>query len=240
MARATRPRQSSARGSLAVVRRGMTSWRVDDARALATAIRDVARALDEATEGRDGDAFLSSVKGTALAGNVAEGLRRALENVREHAGEAFVDVDATRRSTRRAMRAEGEGEDDDLEASDGRDEEAFEDMFDAEGKPRRGGLPRRGHTLPGMSDAIGELRGVLKKVGVKSAHDDSPNVAEEAASSGAEADGEASEVEASAGERRAALPVAESAPPPKAEKPQWMIELAAKNAAKRAQQNANA
>jgi len=215
----------------------MTSWRVQDARALATAIRDVARVLDEATEGREGDEYLSSVKGTALAGNVAEGLRKALESVREHAGEAFVDVDAARRSTRRAMRAGGEHEHDDLELSDGRDEETFEDMFDAEGKPRRGGMPRRGHTLPGMNDAIGELRGVLKKVGVKSAHDEAPNVAEETVSSGAEADEETSELEASAGEQRTTLRAVEPAPPQKAEKPQWMIELAAKNAAKRAQQN---
>ena len=55
-------------------------------------------------------------------------------------------------------------------------------------------------------------------------------------SSGAEADGEASEVE-SGGERRAARE--DAVPAPKVEKPQWMVELAAKNAAKRAAQANN-
>ena len=109
-------------------------------------------------------------------------------------------------------------------------------MFDKDGKPRRGGAPRRGHTLPGMSDALGELRGVLQKVGVKSAAAEA-EAADDPTSSGAEADGEASEVES---ERRAVRePVVAAPPPAKAEKPQWMVELAAKNAAKRAAQNSS-
>ena len=121
-------------------------------------------------------------------------------------------------------------------------DETFEDMFDEEGKPRRGYVPKRGHTLPGMggmSDAIGELRGVLKKVGVKTKTPEGDEDVSATAdgddfpSSGAEADGEASEAE-SGGEHRATRE--DVGPAPRVEKPQWMIELAAKNAAKRAAQ----
>ena len=63
-----------------------------------------------------------------------------------------------------------------------------------------------------------------------------PAEGDELPSSGAEADGEASEVE-SGGERRAARE--DAVPAPKVEKPQWMVELVAKNAAKRAAQANN-
>lgn len=138
---------------------------------------------------------------------------------------------------------EGGGDGERGENGDAAGDAPFEDMFDEEGKPRRGYVPKRGHTLPGMggmSDAIGELRGVLKKVGVKTTTTpegdaDVPATADgdDFPSSGAEADGEASEAE-SGGERRAARE--DAVPPPRVEKPQWMIELAAKNAAKRAAQ----
>ena len=173
------------------------------------------------------------MKGATLAGNCAVKLREALERVEAHAGEAFRDVEgATKAAARRKAKGgeEGEGDDDDGE------DDAFEDMFDKDGKPRRGSAPRRGHTLPGMSDALGELRGVLQKVGVKSAAAEA-EAADDPTSSGAEADGEASEVES---ERRAVRePVVAAPPPAKAEKPQWMVELAAKNAAKRAAQNSS-
>ena len=91
-------------------------------------------------------------------------LRACVDAVREHAGDAFVDVERAREQSRRAVSGDGDDGGDDAGG------ETFEDMFDEEGKPRRGYVPKRGHTLPGMggmSDAMGELRGVLKKVGVK-------------------------------------------------------------------------
>jgi len=198
--------------------------------------RDARDASDDASD--DASAALSAVKGTTLAGNCAVKLREAVERVEAHAGEAFRDVEratkaASRRKTKGGDGDDGDDDDDEGEAED----DAFEDMFDKDGKPRRGSAPRRGHTLPGMSDALGELRGVLEKVGVKSAAADE-SAADDPTSSGAEADGEASEVETS--ERRAVRePVVAAAPPVKAEKPQWMVELAAKNAAKRAAQNSS-
>ena len=194
--------------------------------------RDARRARDDDDDEDDGPA-LGAVRGATLAGNCAVKLREALERVEAHAGEAFRDVEgATKAAARGKARGgeEGEGDDDDGE------DDAFEDMFDKDGKPRRGSAPRRGHTLPGMSDALGELRGVLQKVGVKSAAA-AAEAADDPTSSGAEADGEASEVES---ERRAVRePVVAAPPPAKAEKPQWMVELAAKNAAKRAAQNSS-
>lgn len=230
----------------------MPSWRVADVRSLANTLTDLARALEDAAaeasaravDDGDGELALSVVRGTALAGNVAEALDAALERVREHAGDAFADVRATRRATKSVMRTRGGDGDDGSVDAEGDVDETFEDMFDAEGKPRRGAGRGMRYTLPGMNAmAMGELRGVLKKVGVKAAASEGDSEtsgieqrAEEAAlSSGAEADGEASEVEAMNGDRREITsPVPSEAP--KAEKPQWMIELAAKNAAKRAAQ----
>ena len=176
------------------------------------------------------------MKGATLAGNCAVKLREALERVEAHAGEAFRDVEgATKAAARRKAKGGEEGRR--RATTTTAEDDAFEDMFDKDGKPRRGSAPRRGHTLPGMSDALGELRGVLQKVGVKSAAADE-SAADDPTSSGAEADGEASEVETS--ERRAVRePVVAAPPPAKAEKPQWMVELAAKNAAKRAAQNSS-
>ena len=225
-------------------------WSIEDVDALAREMRacalELERARDEARADDESCRSLSVVRGTTLAGNVAVRLRACVDAVREHAGDAFVDVERAREQSRRAV--SGGGDDGgDAGAGDAGDE-TFEDMFDEEGKPRRGYVPKRGHTLPGMggmSDAMGELRGVLKKVGVKTktpegAGDDedipAPAEGDELPSSGAEADGEASEVE-SGGERRAARE--DAVPAPKVEKPQWMVELAAKNAAKRAAQANN-
>ena len=155
-------------------------WTTREIDGVARALREVADALAEASsEAKSRDArranddddeddgpALGAVKGATLAGNCAVKLREALERVEAHAGEAFRDVEgATKAAARRKAKGgeEGEGDDDDGE------DDAFEDMFDKDGKPRRGSAPRRGHTLPGMSDALGELRGVLQKVGVKSA-----------------------------------------------------------------------
>ena len=229
-------------------RRDDAMWTTREIDGVARALREVADALAEASsEAKSRDArrargddddeddgpALGAVKGATLAGNCAVKLREALERVEAHAGEAFRDVEgATKAAARGKARGgeAGEGDDDDGE------DDAFEDMFDKDGKPRRGSAPRRGHTLPGMSDALGELRGVLQKVGVKSAAA-AAEAADDPTSSGAEADGEASEVES---ERRAVRePVVAAPPPAKAEKPQWMVELAAKNAAKRAAQNSS-
>jgi len=214
------------------------TWSVKEIEALATRVRALADELDaavvkakessdnncEADADASDDARLSVVASATLAGNAATALRDAMDSVRPHAGDAFVDIDAARGKGRRDA-----GSDEDAADEARGDDDGFVDMFDEEGKPRRGYVPKKGHTLPGMNDALGELRGVLKKVGVST-----PRATEEdidPISSGAEADGEASEVEnSSIGEKRDEVTL----PPPKAEKPQWMIELAAKNAAKRA------
>jgi len=225
-------------------------WSIDDVDALAAEMRacalELERARDEARAEDESCRSLSVVRGTTLAGNVATRVRAWSDAVRDHAGDAFVDFARAREVTMRAVVGKGDGGDGDrVDGEDATGDAPFEDMFDEEGKPRRGYVPKRGHTLPGMggmSDAIGELRGVLKKVGVKTtttpkgdAAADVPAKADgdDFPSSGAEADGEASEAE-SGGERRAARE--DAGPPPKVEKPQWMIELAAKNAAKRAAQ----
>lgn len=200
------------------------TWSVKEIEELATRVRALADELDAAVvkakdssdnncagDDSDVDARLSVVASATLAGNAATALRNAMDSVRPHAGDAFVDIDAARGKGRRGV---GSDEDADDEGRD--DDDGFVDMFDEEGKPRRGYVPKKGHTLPGMNDALGELRGVLKKVGVSAPREGEED--NDPISSGAEADGEASEVEnASTGE-----------------KPQWMIELAAKNAAKRA------
>ena len=212
------------------------TWSVKEIEELATRVRALADELDAAVvkakdssnnncaDDSDVDARLSVVASATLAGNAATALKSAMDSVRPHAGDAFVDIDAARGKGRRGA---GSDEDADDEARD--EDDGFVDMFDEEGKPRRGYVPKKGHTLPGMNDALGELRGVLKKVGVSAPREGEEDI--DPISSGAEADGEASEVEnSSIGEKRAEAVL----PPPKAEKPQWMIELAAKNAAKRA------
>jgi hypothetical protein len=161
---------------------------------------------------------LTSDYATTLAADCALGLRDALDRVKIYAGEAYRDVEDVRSASagggpRGTPRAEAGGEG----AGDG-----YEDAFGADGKPKKY-VPKKGHTLPGMQDAIGELRGVLKKVGVSS-RTSTPGVGtEDGVSSGAEADGESSEAD-----------IAPMVEKPKAVKPQWMVELAAKNAAKRA------
>ena len=212
------------------------TWSVKEIEELATRVRALADELDAAVvkakdssnnncaDDSDVDARLSVVASATLAGNAATALKSAMDSVRPHAGDAFVDIDAARGKGRRGA---GSDEDADDEARD--EDDGFVDMFDEEGKPRRGYVPKKGHTLPGMNDALGELRGVLKKVGVSAPREGEEDI--DPISSGAEADGEASEVEnSSIGEKRAEAVL----PPPKADKPQWMIELAAKNAAKRA------
>jgi len=221
-------------------------WSIEDVDALAREMRacalELERARDEARAEDESCRSLSVVRGTTLAGNVAVRVRAWSDAVREHAGDAFVDVARAREETMRAVVGGGGGDGENVGGDATGADETFEDMFDEEGKPRRGYVPKRGHTLPGMggmSDAIGELRGVLKKVGVKTktpeGDEDVPATADgdDFPSSGAEADGEASEVE-SGGERRAGRE--DAVPAPMVEKPQWMIELAAKNAAKRAAQ----
>ena len=103
----------------------MPSWRVEDVRSLADTLRDLARALEDAAaeasaravDDGDGELALSVVRGTALAGNVAEALDAALERVREHAGDAFADVRATRRATKSVMRTRGgDGDDGSVDA----------------------------------------------------------------------------------------------------------------------------
>ena len=226
-------------------------WTTRELDGVAKTLREVADALAAASseakssaarrargddDADDGPA-LGAVKGATLAGNCAVKLREALARVEAHAGEAFRDVEGATKAASRRKTKGGDGDDGDDDDDEGEaEDDAFEDMFDKDGKPRRGSAPRRGHTLPGMSDALGELRGVLQKVGVKSAAA-AAEAADDPTSSGAEADGEASEVES---ERRAVRePVVAAPPPAKAEKPQWMVELAAKNAAKRAAQNSS-
>ena len=195
----------------------------------------------------DANRELSLVTATTLAGNTATRMRAVMERVRAHAGDAFVDLPAAGLAPHRGRRDFGghggggarrtgatddgdAGAEADDDATAGEEDEGFEDMFDKDGKPRRGYVPKKGHTLPGLTGmgaaALGELRGVLKKVGIKADGDAG------ATSSGAEADGEVSEADnnASGGVDvvRETVPVQK-----KVEKPQWMVELAAKNAAKR-------
>lgn len=210
------------------------SWTRANVRETIGDLRKIIDALDEALvatrraneageRGDDDDddgLELTSDYATTLAADCALGLRDALERVKVFAGEAYRDVEDVRSSVASGRGHRGKSRRDDEDVED--DENGYEDAFGADGKPKKY-VPKKGHTLPGMQDAIGELRGVLKKVGVSSRTPPGGVGTEDAVSSGAEADGESSEVETA--------PVVEK---PKAGKPQWMVELAAKNAAKRA------
>ena len=123
-----------------------------------------------------------------------------------------------------------------------RDARRARDDDDEDDGPALGAV--KGATLAG--NCAVKLREALERVeahageafrDVEGATKAAAEAADDPTSSGAEADGEASEVES---ERRAVRePVVAAPPPAKAEKPQWMVELAAKNAAKRAAQNSS-
>ena len=83
---------------------------------------------------------LSVVRGTTLAGNVAVRLRACVDAVREHAGDAFVDVERAREQSRRAVSGVA-GTTSGARAPRRPPAEAFEDMFDEEGNRDEGTCP---------------------------------------------------------------------------------------------------
>jgi len=213
-----------------------SSWTRAHARAMSEELKLLARALDDAERamanaenardrGEDADADASAVgakeedendddaksnnvsvdrmefareHATTLAMDCALGLSEALMRVRPYAGEGFRDVEeAARRGARRASEDGGDANDESERGNEGNNKYAM--------KTKQG--------LPGMRDAIGELRGMLKKVGANA--------------SGEGEGGNAEDVDG-----KVSIPAL--APGAKVEKPQWMIDLAAKNAAKRA------
>ena len=82
-------------------------WSIEDVDALAREMRacalELERARDEARADDESCRSLSVVRGTTLAGNVAVRLRACVDAVREHAGDAFVDVERAREQSRRAV-----------------------------------------------------------------------------------------------------------------------------------------